>query len=861
MKNRTVPEAAHPVATARRISATAWAAGLGIAVFIVCMLIVFASVLPKYSALDAADSGAFFKFAHRTSVFECLLTGTAFTPQHLYWLIFPPLYAHELTYILDSFILALAGVYYLRGRHVHPLAAWAGGLALGLCGYTFTLFSAGHRGYFHMFSCSVWAFGLLIRCFETRKYFYFAMLGLVFAWGVPYQPDVLILVGALAAAYALWLTWQGERKPICPDQNPTAHNETDTPSSSRWRKFREKARTVWPRFGVSVLVLVIAGFGGLKSAMTTQIKGRDEQIVRATGHKESEDATKNVPSAKEKHDRWIFATNWSLPPEDMLEFIVPGVFGNESMRPPHPYWGRLGRPADEVFQAGRMMPNFRQHTVYLGIIPVFFALLGIIGYTQRKKTIEPSLQEKNTADFTDVPFWCGVWVICLILAMGRYTPVYHLFYAVPYMDYIRAPVKFHHLVEIATAFLAGFGMNVFLQRDPVIWRRKWVISIGIAVTVLIMLGLMATVAQKQLIRHITELGLSPVASSLATYTLHNFARSICLAVVLFGIAMAGDRFHGWKKSGVACLLLIALSIDQAAVAERYVRALNMEPFYVSNAVTMAMTKDAAHKSIAVVNYAKSNAPSQDWFGNALSEHSIRNMIPGSEERDTPLGKLFIALEKNPLRLWQICHAQYVILPRKSCEPLLRAGIANDVLDFELGAGTVRRQEHITDKTLTLARFRTNQQGPRFLLNWEGNVPADQQVQAVSTGNSDVSDAPPPPTGPARPDSAGELRVISERGQPGSFSTRINVAAQQTGLLVFDEQKTEHLEVRIDGHRAKLFTADAIWPAVPVPAGEHLVSLRPRRNVIPLIASAFCTLFAGAWGLSRIGRPHPECTAG
>ena len=48
---------------------------------------------------------------------------------------------------------------------------------------------------------------------------------------------------------------------------------------------------------------------------------------------------------------------WSLPPEDCLEFLVPGIYGNDSFRPPYPYWGRLGQPHD--FQPGRMMPNYR----------------------------------------------------------------------------------------------------------------------------------------------------------------------------------------------------------------------------------------------------------------------------------------------------------------------------------------------------------------------------------------------------------------------------------------------------------------------------------------------------------------------
>ncbi|MDR2850287.1 MAG: hypothetical protein LBW77_07095, partial [Verrucomicrobiota bacterium] len=339
-------------------------AAFGIGLFAASVLAVFFSVLPKYAGLIAPDSMPFFPQPWRTAKLAEYLASGTFTPHSLYWLIFNPLYAHELTYILDSLVLTLGGVYYLRTQRVHPLAAWFGGLALGLSGYTFTLFSAGHRGYFHMLAYSIWAFGLISRGFETRRLIIFALLGLVFAWGVMYQPDVLLLVGALAAVYALWRTFSRGQGAV--DETPKA-----------------AMLQVWPRFLVSALVLALAGSSGLREAVTTQIANRDAQIAGASGKADA--APKTEKTAKEKRERWLFATNWSLPPEDMLEFVVPGVFGNDSVQPPYPYWGRLGRPDASVFQKGRMMPNYRQHTVYLGLIPVLFALFAVVAWRGNRR--------------------------------------------------------------------------------------------------------------------------------------------------------------------------------------------------------------------------------------------------------------------------------------------------------------------------------------------------------------------------------------------------------------------------------------------------------------------------------------------
>ena len=179
---------------------------LGTLIFFGCMVATFYSALPIYSALVAPDSMPFFAYHFPSHMLETILVNANVTPQSLYWIFLNPLVAHEMTYMVDSFVLALGVVYYLRGRRVHPLAAWLGGVALGLSGYTFTLFCAGHRGYFHMFSCAIWLFGLILRGFQTKRLFYFAMIGLVLAWGVSYQPDVLLLMGILAGFYVLWLT-------------------------------------------------------------------------------------------------------------------------------------------------------------------------------------------------------------------------------------------------------------------------------------------------------------------------------------------------------------------------------------------------------------------------------------------------------------------------------------------------------------------------------------------------------------------------------------------------------------------------------------------------------------------------------
>ncbi len=816
---------------------------LGAALFWGCAAAVFFPVLPKFTALIAPDSMPFFAYPSRTTNLEGLLAGGAFTPHNLYWLLLDPLYAHELTYMLDSFVLVLAGVYYLRSQRVHPLAAWFGGLALGLSGYTLTLFSAGHRGYFNMFSCAVWSFGLIARGFETKSLVHFALLGLVFAWGVPYQPDVLLLVGGLAAAYVLWRTMRRDEA-------------QGRGFSSSLREAWRRVAGVWPRFLVSVLVLLLAGWSGIRSAVTTQIAGRDAQITRVYGGGANGGAANGKKTEAEKQDRWFFATGWSLPPEDVLEFLVPGVYGNDSGQMPYPYWGRLGRPEDRVFQKGRMMPNYRQHTVYLGVVSVIFALFAVVFWFYRRRHVSAVMpfeeaaapRRPQAAVAADVPFWCVIWVVCLILAMGRYTPIYKVFYAIPYMDYIRAPVKFIHLAEVATAFLAGFGMDAFLRaegRTPRM-RALWV---GAGTAILLSAGaLVALIAKPAIVRTITELGMGQVAEALSAYTLSNFVRSVCLAALVSGLLAVAVRSSGRRLVvSVCCALLVLLAADQAGVAKRYVRAMDIAPLYTENAVVKALKKQAAGGVATVVNYVTPNVWGHDPFTSSLEMNGIRNRAPSREEMAAPYGQVFTGLQNDPVRLWQVVHAQAVVAPRKGLENMVRAGIVRPLLDFELVSGVVRTTALPGENTLTLARIENADPGPRFVTEWQGGVPAASQADALVKGaRSVVSDAPSAPR--ASGSGASAVRVLASRGLPGAYETRVRVSAAAEGLLVFDERVADNREILVDGRAVTRHVADAVWPAALVPPGEHEVVLRMPRQTGLLAVSILTALAVSAWGV-------------
>ena len=816
----------------------------GIAVFAAMAVSAFWQVLPWYLAPVAPDAGPYFPFGNRTVTLESLLsTGGEVTPQHLYWLIFHPLLANKLDYLIDTLFLALAGVYYLRGRGAGYPAAWVGGLALGFSGYTFSLFSAGHRGHFDMFACAVFSFGLLVRCFTGVRWFHFAMLGACLAWGVAYQPDLITFLGLLLVAYVLWLTF--------------------APRVDAAMRPWQRVRRVWPRFLLTAVVGVAIGWPGIRTAVTQQMSGRKDQIANALSS-----ATATTESAEaRKFDQWIFATNWSLPPEDIAEFIVPGIYGNDSMQEPYPYWGRLGRPYD--WEPGRrIMPNYRQHTLYLGALSVCFAMFALLLWRAERRRRDASAAPANAGLLVDVPFWIGAGGVCMLLALGRYTPAYRIIYAVPYLDLIRCPAKFHHLVEICCAFLCGLGVEAWLRGavvtapakrgtalDPqptaVVGRRMTVVAAVVMVVLLLAAGVVAT-SSTEIAEHIARLGLGPYGERLAGYAARNLARSACVfsvAALLFWLGRPRVG-RGQPSATLLGVLVLVLAVDLVTVAQRFMHPVDTRPSYAGHVVS-ATALARGGMGARVASYIATNDPARDWFADSLQWHGLQLALDG--ESGSTAAAVKQTLGNRPETLWRTTHAGFVIAPWRAAAPLVKSQELEPLVSFALGQGTVRQAQPSAD-TFVLAAFAGAMPAAYVVEGVQGGLSEAAQVQRMSVGAWDPArmtlfDAPGPTGGESRV--IGKVQVIARRGSDFRLITTLDVETPRAGLLVSDERYADHMLARVDGREVPVHCANALWAAVDVTAGHHTVTLWRREQAACVLLSAGVGLLVIVWGLSRL----------
>ena len=396
---------------------------------------------------------------------EWLRTGK-WAPDDIRIFLASPYFWQELQYAFGLWCSGLGLAYFCRGRGFSLPACYGGGLLLAFCGYWTTLFSAGHLGWFEWMTYGVFAFGLADRAVRKGKLKNWLLLGACLSWASLNQPDIWLFFTLFTAAYFIWRT---------------AFVAAGTPPDGR--------RAFWRRWLVGSLAalasMLATGAAGFRSAYVNDFAGRSEQLERG-------DTLSKASKADEKNARWIFVTNWSMPPEDTLEFVRERANGDTSCpislalaaqqkKDLKPYTGRLGRPIDAP------SGNYRQHSLYVGPVTCLLALVGVIlALAGRFRRTSGAEAARSRSLALDAAFFFAAAVLFYLFSLGRFCePLYrHTVYAVPFLDSMRAPVKWHHLTELCLAFLAACGIEAILRtgfakaRKAVLWCVMAIVLAG-----------------------------------------------------------------------------------------------------------------------------------------------------------------------------------------------------------------------------------------------------------------------------------------------------------------------------------------------------------------------------------------------
>jgi hypothetical protein len=137
------------------------------------------------------------------------------------------------------------------------------------------------------------------------------------------------------------------------------------------------------------------------------------------------------------------ATAYSLPPAALASTFSPLLFGRGAAE----FWG----------------PWERVETMYVGVVPLLLA-----GFAFRRKWRDSAW------------FFLALGGLGLLIALGKFTPLYSAVHALPVLDGLRVPARFILLTNFSLAALAAVGLQRFMTES---FSLKRVLGWGAAVMI------------------------------------------------------------------------------------------------------------------------------------------------------------------------------------------------------------------------------------------------------------------------------------------------------------------------------------------------------------------------------------------
>ncbi|MBN1558151.1 MAG: YfhO family protein [Lentisphaerae bacterium] len=742
--------------------------------------------------------------------------GKPFHPLLALSMLLPPLVYHVASYVCSLVLILLGGVFFLRGRGMPRVPAFLGAMAMAFAGYGFTLISAGHRSIFNMMAYAIFMFAFLDRALGRRSFLYFALAGAFAGFGLMSQPDVMGLILLTAAAYGSLRFMQ--EMIASPDRR----------AGITWRVLAGGL--------VALLFLAAVGSGWYERLTRTIIPRRERQMT--------------MTGARTPEEKWIFTTNWSMPPEEIVEFVAPGIYGFETGHPDGPYWGRVGRSWKWGEHRQGLM-NLRQHTVYLGVLQLLFAVYAVAGAARRKFP--------GPGRRADVWFWAGAAVLSVLLALGRYFPLYRLFHALPVASKIRAPIKFIHITDISVAVLFAFGVALFL-RDLKAARSKEAPEIesvrkrlagfaagsGAAGLLLwIAAGVLGSF-EPGFTKYWRELGLDRFAPLL----MERMQGALVHGGVLFIAGAAIFAAARWMRSAATAgcaalgLLLVIVPLDMALVGRRYVHVRDVSAVYAPNPVAERIL---AEPEPARTAYYLSPRGTYDVLWRSFNAHGVFMMNPGPHDRLSEAYQTFFeAFQENLLRLWQITNTRFIIGARQQLGGLIEHPAIEVEMDFEVVNGRLREVARGRGR-FVLLRF--NGCLPRALVyhDWEQREPADALERMTSAEWNPYATVLV----------SGEVGLAAPGGEPtaarlAKYETthvEVDVRTPASGLLLLNDKYDEDWTVTVDGKPAGLLRCNYLMRGVALTAGRHRVVFSYRPWLAYFVINVLACIVLAGWGVA------------
>jgi len=286
-----------------------------------------------------------------------------------------------------------------------------------------------------------------------------------------------------------------------------------------------------------------------------------------------------IHSSQRAHLSYWFFGSGSLPLRWSSLLLMPNIFGGNGIaHEPHYF---MGYSLPEV-------------TGYIGLL----ALVGIVAGLMRV------FRDPEASSRTRSPLYLILALLGLTMAWGSFSPLGHLFHAIPFFGRTRLPSRNIAIFDFAGAMLLALVIEDFAQRDLVGWLRdKWraILLFGPVAMLLMAIPLLFTPVGFEIFMGAKSQGDAGLAHFLAPWVIFQIA--LALGAVL--LISRAPRLTASKRLQIATFLV---SVDLLAFV------LSSGMGFSSGKVTLEPSQAQAQQVLgsrgrfAVVNSAQSNLP-------------------------------------------------------------------------------------------------------------------------------------------------------------------------------------------------------------------------------------------------------------
>jgi len=548
------------------------------------------------------------------------------------------------------------------------------------------------------------------------------------------------------------------------------------------------------------------------------------------GQRKKETATYRKASTQ----KWQWATQWSVPPAEIIEFAIPGLFGWQSGHPTHPYLGKLGR--------GRELHNLKLHSDNMGITTMIFLAAALF------------LLWKNRN--SEYRFWLWVMIISLALALGKYLYLpYYLFHKLPFMSILRNPNRFVKLFAFAGVVLAthGFQLLFFSQKEQFTKKIKSIIKavkiIGISLFSLSILTLLFKEAVINIIRN-TRATLGQIENVASRVPVAFLIGASITGAIWYILKETQNEKTSRKMISILSILVIALVAGELWYSARHFIEYWEGDIYTKDRFLSAFMNKKQPTRIFFLTDPR--------FGYQFKEKLLYYNINELEYR-----RLLIAKGRiKPLGDRMIKDLQTLLLSA------IRTGLTNSAAlehNFRyleiLGTTHIVGMLNTTNKKLKpLYRFRIHRARypltiykltstlPRLSMQYRYRVFPSAEAAADELASSNhsmksglcldqpgLSEAGNPALPPPLKTSTVPAATITLREYKNNRITA-EVYTPAAGLLYLQDLYHEFWKVSINGKRGKIIPANLYGRAVALPQGRHTVVFKFEAPGWPLNAS-------------------------